>query len=73
VLWILYLMAAGRAGLAHQWGIGEYLGAGLASVLPGGPFVFDAWVTRKYGLTTEAQRHREDYQEKTEIESDHLS
>ena len=44
VLWILYLMAAGWAGMAYKWGWREFLGAGLASVLPGGPFVFDAWV-----------------------------
>jgi integral membrane protein len=47
VLWILYLIAAARAGLAYKWGAKEFLGAGLASVLPAGPFVFDAWVIRR--------------------------
>ena len=53
VLWILYLMAAGWAGTAYRWGWREFLGAGLASVLPGGPFVFDAWVIRRATSTPE--------------------
>lgn len=53
VLWVLYLMAAGWAGLAHKWGVGAFLGAGLASVVPGGPFVFDAWVTRRQAVMSD--------------------
>jgi integral membrane protein len=65
VLWILYLIAAARAGLAHKWGAKEFLGAGLASVLPAGPFVFDAWVIRRTAekeLTTEDTENTEEKQ-----------
>jgi len=66
VLWILYLMAAGWAGLAHKWGWREFLGAFAASVLPGGPFVFDAWVIRRAGRQQPTPEHA-DYGEPSGI------
>jgi integral membrane protein len=44
VLWILYLLAAARAGYAHGWSKRHYFLAFVASVLPFGPFVFDRWL-----------------------------
>ena len=46
VLWILYLLAAGRVGMAHRWKVGLWFSAFAASILPAGPFVFDAWLSR---------------------------
>ena len=44
VLFILYLLAILPVGLAHRWSWKTYALAGLASLLPAGPFVFDAKV-----------------------------
>jgi integral membrane protein len=49
-LWILYLLAAGWAARVQKWGIGTMIGAFAASVLPFGPFVFDAWLRRQENL-----------------------
>lgn len=46
-LWIAYLLAAAIAARACRWGLLEIMGAGVASVLPAGPFVFDSWVERR--------------------------
>jgi integral membrane protein len=46
VLWILYLVAAARAGYVHQWTLRPYIFAFVASILPFGPFVFDRWLRR---------------------------
>jgi integral membrane protein len=46
VLWVLYLLAAVRAWVACRWSVATFLGAGVASVLPFGPFVFDRWLRR---------------------------
>ncbi len=46
-LWIVYLLAAAWAGMDNRWGVGKYAGAFVASILPAGPFVFDAWVNRE--------------------------
>jgi integral membrane protein len=44
VLWIAYLAALLHAGIAMRWRPITYFLGGLASVLPFGPFVFDARV-----------------------------
>ena len=48
VLWMLYVLAALRASVAYRWSFGTLLLAGVASMLPFGPFVFDRWVRKKY-------------------------
>jgi integral membrane protein len=47
LLWILYLFAALRAKIACAWSFATFFWAGMASVLPFGPFVFDWWLRRK--------------------------
>ena len=54
VLWMLYVLAALRTSVAYRWSFGTLLWAGVASVLPFGPFVFDRWVRKKY---PEAEAH----------------
>ena len=46
VLWVLYVLAALRAKVVCKWSIGTLLWAGVASVMPFGPFVFD-WRLRR--------------------------
>ncbi len=40
-LWVLFLGLAAAVGRRRQWPLGRYVAAFAASVLPGGPFVFD--------------------------------
>ena len=49
LLWVLYLLAAIRATVAQKWPLGTFFWAGVASVLPFGPFVFDRWLRRHPG------------------------
>ena len=44
VLWTLYMFAAVRCAFAYGWRFRTFLGAGVASILPFGPFVFDRWL-----------------------------
>ncbi len=46
LLWVLYIVAAMRAWIACKWTIVIFFLAGLASVLPFGPFVFDRWLRK---------------------------
>jgi integral membrane protein len=46
VLFLLYLAALVPAALDHRWGWKTTFLGVLASLLPGGPFVFDAKVLR---------------------------
>lgn len=46
VLWVLYLLAALRAAVLCKWSFATFFWAGVASVLPFGPFVFDRWLRR---------------------------
>ena len=46
-LWVLFLGLAVVVGLRHRWPPGRYAAAVAASVLPGGPFVFDRVLTRE--------------------------
>lgn len=46
ILFLLYLLALLPVGLDHRWGPRTFAWAILASLLPGGPFVFDAKVLR---------------------------
>lgn len=46
ILFILYLLALVPVGLDHRWPLRTFAWAVLASLLPGGPFVFDAKVLR---------------------------
>ena len=43
VLFMLYVAAVAYAALAERWPLVKILAALAASVLPFGPFVFDAW------------------------------
>ncbi|HEX2190157.1 MAG TPA: DUF3817 domain-containing protein [Longimicrobiaceae bacterium] len=45
-LFLLYLAALAQAALALRWPLGRVLGGVVASVLPFGPFVFDARLRR---------------------------
>lgn len=40
-LWVLFLLLAAVVGVRHRWPAGRYVAAVAASLLPGGPFVFD--------------------------------
>ena len=52
-LWVLYLLAALRAAIVYKWSFVTLILAGVGSVLPFGPFVFDRWLRRKTeGLAT---------------------
>lgn len=48
-LWILYLLALARTWLALKWPFKVVFLAGLASVLPLGPWWFEAWEKRQRG------------------------
>lgn len=45
-LWILYIAAAVWAAKSRRWSFGKMFLAFVASVLPFGPFVFDAYVLK---------------------------
>ena len=44
LLFLLFCAAAVHAAAARKWPMSRLLGAFVSSVLPFGPFVFDAWV-----------------------------
>ncbi len=46
VLWMLYVAAVFQVSLAHRWPLARIAGAMAASVLPFGPWVFDAHLRR---------------------------
>lgn len=46
VLWILYMLAIVPVALDHRWGVKTIVLAVIASLLPAGPFVFDAKVLK---------------------------
>lgn len=46
VLWVLYVAAVFQAAVAGRWPLGRIAAALVASVLPFGPFVFDAHLRR---------------------------
>jgi integral membrane protein len=46
VLWVLYLLAAIWAARVDRGSFWMFFWAGVASVLPFGPFVFDRWLRR---------------------------
>lgn len=45
-LWMLYVVAVAQASVALRWPLGRIAAALAASVLPFGPFVFDAHLRR---------------------------
>lgn len=47
LLWVFYLLAALRAAVSEKWTFGTFFWAGVASVLPFGPFVFERWLHKK--------------------------
>jgi integral membrane protein len=52
ILWILYLVTAARAAYFEKWSFRRLFWAGVASVLPFGPFLFDRWLRRNLNRTT---------------------
>lgn len=46
VLWLLYLLALVPVALDHRWSVKTIALAVIASLLPAGPFVFDAKVLK---------------------------
>jgi integral membrane protein len=46
VLWILYILAIVPVALDHRWSLKTVALAVIASLLPAGPFVFDAKVLK---------------------------
>ena len=59
LLWVLYLLAAIRAWIVCRWPFLYFFLAGVASVLPFGPFVFDRWLrNRNSAPTSEGQAAR---------------
>ncbi len=46
-LWILYLLALARAWIALKWSFKTVFIGGVASVLPFGPWWFEAWEKRQ--------------------------
>ena len=48
MLWMLYILAALRTSVAYKWSFGTLVWAGVASVMPFGPFVFDRYLRKKY-------------------------
>lgn len=46
ILWLLYLLALVPVALDHRWGFKTVAIAVIASLLPAGPFVFDAKVLK---------------------------
>ena len=51
LLWVLYVLAALRAWIVCRWPVFYFFLAGLASVLPFGPFVFDRWLRNRNTAT----------------------
>ncbi len=47
LLFILYVLALLEAGIAHRWFLGKMAALFIASLLPFGPFVADAYMLRK--------------------------
>lgn len=47
VLFIAFCLAAVHAAVAKRWPLGTLMAAFVSSVLPFGPFVFDAWALRE--------------------------
>lgn len=47
VLWVLYLAMLARAWAGLRWPIGIVFLGGVASVLPLGPWWFEAWSSRR--------------------------
>ena len=47
LLWILYLLALIHAAVQYKWPLGRLFAGFVASVLPLGPFIFDAKVVRE--------------------------
>ncbi len=62
-LWILYLIAAAWAAMSRRWGVGKMAGAFAASVLPFGPFVFDARVLKREEEALSKDTHHKDTKE----------
>ncbi|WP_044639829.1 DUF3817 domain-containing protein [Risungbinella massiliensis] len=54
-LFILYLVAAVHVKFVHNWSWSKVFYAFVASVLPFGPFVFDAKVAKEEGQPTSAK------------------
>lgn len=46
LLWVMYLLAAIWAARVGRWSFWMFCWAGVASVVPFGPFVFDRWLRR---------------------------
>lgn len=51
LLWVLYVLAALRAKIVCKWSMSTLFWAGVASVMPLGPFVFDWWLRRRHERT----------------------
>ena len=47
LLWMLYMLAALRAWIVCKWPLKWFFWAGIASVMPFGPFVFDRWLRHR--------------------------
>jgi integral membrane protein len=47
LLFMLYILAAVRAWVVCKWPFKLLFWAGIASILPFGPFVFDRWLRRR--------------------------
>ena len=47
VLWMLYMLALLRTWIVCRWPFKLCFWAGVASVVPFGPFVFDRWLRRR--------------------------
>ena len=56
VLWVLYLIAAIRAAVAEKWSFATFVWAGVASVMPFGPFVFDRFLQRRSAAEAHSTR-----------------
>jgi integral membrane protein len=46
ILFLLYLGAALGAAVVYKWKVSRLFLAGVASLLPFGPFAFDKWILR---------------------------
>lgn len=47
LLFVLYIGALLHAAITYKWSLGKVFLGFVASVVPFGPFVFDAWVVKK--------------------------
>jgi integral membrane protein len=47
ILWILYMLAILQARASLKWPVSQVCRGVAASLLPFGPFVFDAWLRRE--------------------------